>query len=222
MAVLQPFPNIVTPIANVKEGYGTGRVGQGWLQLFISLWNRTGAAQGIGVTATGMMMAFGSAVPPDGWQVCDGSPVSRTDFAALFSVIGTTWGIGDGTTTFNLPNLIDRFLVGAGAAPVGGTGGNASVTLTTGQLPAHNHGVNDPGHIHAVTDPGHVHTSLVAASTNTTGTNTDSAVAGNTGSALTGLSVNSHTTGITTNNTGSGDAVPTVPPFAAAIWIIKT
>ena len=50
---------------------------------------------------------------PAGWLLCDGSAVSRTDYAKLFSAIGTTWGAGDGSTTFNLPNSIGRFAEGA-------------------------------------------------------------------------------------------------------------
>ena len=50
---------------------------------------------------------------PVGYLLCDGSAVSRTDYAVLFEVIGTTYGAGDGSTTFNLPNLIDRFVEGS-------------------------------------------------------------------------------------------------------------
>ena len=52
----------------------------------------------------GVMAAFGGAVPPTGWLICDGSAVSRTIFAALYAVIGTNYGVGDGSTTFNLPD----------------------------------------------------------------------------------------------------------------------
>ena len=53
---------------------------------------------------TGIVQAFAGSTLPDGWLLCDGSAVSRTDYAALFAVIGTTYGAGDGSTTFNLPN----------------------------------------------------------------------------------------------------------------------
>jgi microcystin-dependent protein len=230
LAITQPFPNINAPIAQVggvdADGKiipgNTGRIGQVWLQLLISLWNRTGAAGGGGVAATGMIIAFGSATPPTGWVLCDGTAVSRVDFAALFSVIGTTWGAGDGLTTFNLPNLVDRFAVGFGGSPIGTYGGAASVTLSVGQLPAHSHGVTDPGHGHGVTDPGHHHTAANQDTTGTTGTDNVGATEGTTGNATTGLTVNGNTTGISINNTGSGNPVPTVPPFGAVAWIIKT
>lgn len=61
----------------------------------------------------GIMQMFAGNTIPAGWLLCDGSAVSRTDYAKLFSAIGTTWGAGDGSTTFNLPNTIDRFAEGA-------------------------------------------------------------------------------------------------------------
>lgn len=60
----------------------------------------------------GMIAAFAMATAPDGWLECDGSAVSRVSYAALFAAIGTTWGAGDGTTTFNLPDLRGEFLRG--------------------------------------------------------------------------------------------------------------
>lgn len=65
------------------------------------------------MTITGIIHYFGGNNPPDGWLTCDGSAVSRTTYANLFSVIGTNFGAGDSSTTFNLPNLIDRFPHGA-------------------------------------------------------------------------------------------------------------
>ena len=54
----------------------------------------------------GTQVAYGGTVPPTGWLICDGSAVSRTTYAELFKVIGTSYGEGDGSTTFNLPNNI--------------------------------------------------------------------------------------------------------------------
>lgn len=61
----------------------------------------------------GIMQMFAGNTIPAGWLLCDGSAVSRTNYAKLFSAIGTTWGTGDGSTTFNLPNSIGRFAEGA-------------------------------------------------------------------------------------------------------------
>lgn len=65
---------------------------------------------------TGSIIAFAGNTLPDGYLLCDGSKVSRTTYKKLFDVIGTTYGAGDGSTTFTLPNLIDRFIEGSSAA----------------------------------------------------------------------------------------------------------
>lgn len=233
---VQGFPSQQQPFVAAA-----GRITQPWMLFLQGLWNRTGGAPGvISTVPTGTLGEFAAGTAPNGWLACDGSPVSRSTYSNLFAVIGTTWGVGDGTTTFNLPDLTNSFTRGSGTEAVGGTGGAASVALTTAQLPAHNHGVGDPGHTHvvtdpththAVTDPGHHHTALVASSTNTAGTAPGTAAAGNTGTATTGLTVNaastgvtnqSATTGVTTTNTGSGSAVPTVPPYAVVLKMIKS
>ena len=72
------------------------------------------------IGVTGIPVGFTADWPadtiPDGWLLCDGSAISRTDYADLFAVIGTKWGEGDGSTTFNLPNSIGRFAEGASEA----------------------------------------------------------------------------------------------------------
>jgi microcystin-dependent protein len=84
-----------------------------------------------------------------GWLVCDGSPVSRTTYANLFDALRTTFGAGDGRTTFNLPDLRDRVAVGVSATKVrGATGGEERHTLTEAEMPSHTHAVSDPGHRH--------------------------------------------------------------------------
>ena len=88
----------------------------------------------------GEIKPYAGSNEPAGWLKCDGRAISRTDYSALFNVIGTTYGTGDGSTTFNLPDLRDRFPVGAGDTyDAGDTGGEAEVTLTTNQMPSHNH-----------------------------------------------------------------------------------
>jgi microcystin-dependent protein len=63
-------------------------------------------------TPTGIVSIFAGTVAPDGWLICDGSEISRSTYSDLFNVIGTTYGDGDGSTTFNLPNLKGRVPVG--------------------------------------------------------------------------------------------------------------
>lgn len=90
----------------------------------------------------GVIQMFAEASsPPAGWLFCRGQAISRTAYTELFSVIGTTYGAGDGSTTFNLPDFRDNFPVGAGNryAP-NSKGGYDSITLTTNQIPAHTHG----------------------------------------------------------------------------------
>jgi len=95
---------------------------------------------------------------PTGWLICNGASVSRTTYASLFSVISTTYGVGDGSTTFTLPNLKGRMPVGLDSTQtefdaMGETGGVKSVTLTEAQMPAHTH--TTPAHTH--TTPNHTH-----------------------------------------------------------------
>ena len=61
---------------------------------------------------SGFILPFAGKSIPEGWLICNGAAVSRTEYAALFSAIGTTWGEGDGSTTFNLPDLDERFIEG--------------------------------------------------------------------------------------------------------------
>lgn len=89
----------------------------------------------------GEIKPFAGSTIPTGWLLCDGSAVSRTTYSELFTVIGTTYGTGDGSTTFNLPDLRDRFMVGAGDTyNLNSKGGASTVTLDTTMIPAHTHG----------------------------------------------------------------------------------
>jgi microcystin-dependent protein len=130
----------------------------------------------------GMLADFAGSQPPSGWLVCDGRTVSRVTYAALFAVIGTLWGAGDGSTTFALPNLIGRSGVGPGSmVDQGGLSttftlaqatGYASlalqqahlpnITLTTVAAGTHSHGgATAPGgnHTHSTDAQGdHAHT----------------------------------------------------------------
>jgi microcystin-dependent protein len=92
----------------------------------------------------GQIIMFGGNFAPRGWAKCEGQllPISR--YSALFSILGTTYG-GDGRTTFGLPDLRGRVAIGDGNSPglsdyrLGSKGGSENVTLTTNQIPSHNH-----------------------------------------------------------------------------------
>ncbi len=92
----------------------------------------------------GEIRMFGGNFAPAGWMTCDGQLIAISENETLFNLIGTTYG-GDGQETFALPNLAARVPVHMGTGPDGSNfilaqnGGNASVTLTTNQIPSHNH-----------------------------------------------------------------------------------
>lgn len=131
----------------------------------------------------GMVTPFGGAAAPDGWLLCNGAAISRSGiYTALFGICSTTYGPGDGSTTFNLPNLLGRGVVGAGAAGAqNGTSGSGLLTggtaLTARALGAFFGDQNLQSHTHAagytgsvatginITDPGHGHTSRAASGT---------------------------------------------------------
>ena len=103
--------------------------------------------------AVGAVIAYSGSVAPIGYLLCNGQAVSRTTYADLFTAIGTTYGAGNGSTTFNVPNLVGQFIRGREA-------GRQLGSAQTSMVEPHNHGLIDPGHGHFVNDPGHTHTQL--------------------------------------------------------------
>lgn len=186
------------------------------------------------VLAVGSIQLWGTGTPPDNWLLCDGAQVSRADYAELFALWGTTFGNGDGSTTFNLPDFSDRSPMGVGtlATAIGNTTGSSNEILTTAQIPAHNHGVTDPGHVHTVTDPGHRHDQRVGADlpafralggTGNTGygsATSSSTTRQNTDSNTTGVSIQSHTTGVSIDNAGGGGPHNNVHPVLGINFIV--
>lgn len=158
------------------------------------------------VCPVGSILDFAAGAVPTGWLACDGSAVSRTTYAALFAVISTTWGAGNGTTTFNVPDLRGRAAIGSGtgsgltARTLAGTGGAESHTLSVGEMPAHTHTPTPSGGAPLTTLTGteNLFINFVA------GAN---------------VSVNQFGT---TGSTGSGTAHNNMQPFAVTTKIIKT
>jgi microcystin-dependent protein len=194
------------------------------------------------VMPTGAMLEYAGSAAPTGWLLCNGAAISRTVYAALFAVLGTAYGAGDGSTTFNLPDRRGKFSVGVdgtytrgstGGATSGTTssngshnhGGNTgSTTLTTAQIPAHNHSVNDPGHSHST--PWNIYDNQNFAPGIREGSGAYRATIG-TNSAATGITINNNGGGGGHDHTISSDGahahtVATVPPYLASNFIIKT
>lgn len=158
----------------------------------------------------GSVTAYVSSTAPDGWLSCSGQAVYRGDYPALFAVIGTTYGSGDGSTTFNLPNLSGRVIVGQGtgsgltARSMGATGGAETHTLTTAEMPSHSHTSNAVGGTLGL---------MTADGNNTAGGGLDtSAVEPNLYAAPAALSIDS---------AGTGGAHNNMQPFAVLNYIIK-
>lgn len=96
----------------------------------------------------GSIVPFTGSALPNGYLLCDGSAVSRTTYAELFSVIGTEFGSGDGSTTFNIPDLTGRLAIGQSNDHLfASSGGEETHALTTGEIASHLHSV--PAHGHA-------------------------------------------------------------------------
>ena len=83
---------------------------------------------------TGVILPFGGSTVPEGFLLCNGAAISRTTYAKLFAAIGTLYGAGDGATTFNLPDMRDRFAEGAGGTYSVGTAVEAGLPNITGNL----------------------------------------------------------------------------------------
>lgn len=164
-----------------------------------------------GVNPTGAVLSFAGESAPTGWLLCYGQAISRTTYAGLFTVLAEVYGAGDGSTTFNVPDLRGRTIAGqddmggasadrlTGAGGVGGidgdilgaSGGTEAVTLTEAQMPAHTHDYTDPP------------------STGTAQNFAGISVTGGAGTSQTGI-------------TGSGSAHVNMQPTLILNYIIKT
>jgi len=175
----------------------------------------------------GSIVMYGAASAPTNWLLCDGAAVSRTTYADLFTAIGTTYGAGDGSATFEVPDMQSRFPVGydggssyALAATGGATtdtptlsGTNTGTTLSASQIPAHQHGGVTTGWPSGSWTGG---TGAVQTAIDVSGDSTASGAVNlsleNTG----GGSSHTHTW------SGTSTAVDILPPYLVVNYIIKT
>lgn len=157
----------------------------------------------------GSMLPFAGSAAPVGWLLCYGQAVSRATYSVLFTAISTTYGSGDGSTTFNLPDLRGRVVAGkddmggtsasrltspVAGSTLGATGGAQSHTLTTPEIPSHTHTLNKSGGFSGSDTPPF------------------------------GLNLNDPGPFVTTSTSaaGGGDAHNNVQPTIVANYIIKT
>ena len=172
---------------------------------------------GIEGTATGTILPWSAASLPTGFLECAGAAVSRSTYSALFAIIGTTYGAGDGSTTFNTPDLADNVPVGkSGSKALASTGGantvavtatgnvggsTANATLSTAQLASHSHSAAVSGGTGGLSNP-------IATAT-----------PGNTGNTGSG---SGHSHNMSATFSGSAVNAAIVQPYIALIYIIKT
>lgn len=200
----------------------------------------------------GIIQIFAGSIAPAGYLICDGSAVSRTTYSALFDAIGTTFGSGDGSTTFNIPDLSGRVAMGVSQShAIATTGGSETVSLT--DIPQHTHTVPSHGHANtiAATTPSYTHTvstqpafnynrpnstgtrygvysgqSTRTAYTSVTSTNatlsTSVAIAKHPATSCTMAGSIADCAAFDTESTGTGDGHNNMQPFVTMNYVIST
>ena len=186
-------------------------------------------------TPIGTVLAFAGSTAPTGWMFADGASLVRATNAAIFAVIGTTYGAVDGTH-FNLPNLTNKIPVGSGGSySRGNTGGASTVTLSTSQIPSHDHGgVGDHSHsmsgtANSVGDHSHGYTNASSTRGDLLASGGSSANNSSFGDSTGGAGGHSHSLSgsigsggsHTHSSVGSGSAHENMPPFVAMPYIIR-
>ena len=239
--IIGSFDNLF-PIASLPVSIANGGTGST---------TADGARVNLGLSTfavpTGALIMWPSNTIPTDWLLCNGAAVSRVTYSTLFSLLGTAFGAGDGSITFNLPDYRSRFPYGASAVVVGATGGSA--TITTNNLPSHTHtfsvstygsGTTNSGNA-VISDPGHLHSPLGGAGAFILGnTGPNSALAGGglyapntngvntTATAVTGILDAGHAHAFDVSASGSGTTAATgsgtafLPPYQGINFIIKS
>jgi microcystin-dependent protein len=185
------------------------------------------------LTPPGIILPYGGSSAPTGYLLCDGTAVSRATYASLFAIIGTVYGVGDGATTFNVPNANGRTAVGAGTytdtvsgsitRTLGASAGAEKHVIVTAEMASHNHG----GGSHTHTTIADVSVGSVTAPTASNyiaralsgGSANDYSLSGTATGATVGLTSAS---GATISSNGSDTAHNNMQPYFVTNYIIKT
>jgi microcystin-dependent protein len=178
----------------------------------------------LGQFMSGDLKATARATAPDGWLLCDGAAISRTTYRDLFDAIVTTYGVGDGATTFNVPDMRGRVPVGEDGSAgrlsandaLGRAGGEEKHTLTEAELASHGHG------------DGSLATGVAGDHSHSTNSNAIFGGGGNwgtqpgAGAGFVGNAGNhSHDVTGSTSAAGGGSAHNNMQPFQVVNWLVK-
>jgi microcystin-dependent protein len=160
---------------------------------------------------TGAIIPYAGSQAPIGFLLFNGQAVNRSTYAELFAAIGTIYGAGDGTASFNVPNLQGRFIVGLNPSDpslsnLAGTGGEAKHTLSANEMPVHAHG--------DITD---WEVNEAPWANESSGNPGDRLAVANAG-RRSGQRLYSQ---FTTNNAGGGEPHNNIPPYITLNWLIK-
>jgi microcystin-dependent protein len=172
---------------------------------------------------SGAIAMWPTGTAPTGWLLANGAAVSRTTYATLFSLFGTTFGSGDGLTTFNIPNYTDRLPVGAGSTyAIASTGGNADAITVS-----HSHSatttITDPGHYHLMGNGSEGSLNAFYGNDGDQGSGWRTANAGGAGvNGRTNAVAANVTASTTVSTTGSSGTGANMPPYLGIQFIIKT
>lgn len=205
------------------------------------------AFAGVSSVPVGTVSPYAGSSTPANWLFCNGSAVNRTTYANLFAVIGTTYGAGDGSTTFNLPDLRGRVVIaqdnmgGVGAAgrvsaatSLNYSAGAATHSLSIGEMPNHDHGgsattSSNGSHSHGTGSVSYPYFAVAAAAVGTidaiqTGAGADGVMfvsGGSAGAVGTTASTGAHTHTVTVGAQGSGTGHNNLQPLLTLNYIIR-
>lgn len=228
----EPYPNAYTK-RTLRAGLGSEQYN--WSD-FVTLTNKTNRQLRTEIETlqaqiatlqpapAGSIMMWPSNTIPSGWALCNGSSYSRSEYATLFAVLGTTYGADD-NSTFKLPDMRGMFVAGRGANgynTINQKGGANTVALTVAEMPKHNHDTGtsvDDGTLETSKNGSHSHS--IPTGGNTTGVAYGAQKATSEYGAFNSGSAGEHTHTITLKARGNGDAHENRPPYIVLNYIIK-